>query len=173
MLQPTSAGGPEDMAPKCWPSCGRHTPAAVLVPAGCQVELCLKSYAFRSSRACFPPLTHLPTDPPTLQAFVLPSPPASTSTNVPRATTATADTSSCTTTTTAASSRVDFLRSAGGAVVSAAAGLALLPKASSADVFTDDVLGFKFDVSFHPTTQAPVSASLLTTSVILHAAFCR
>lgn len=46
--------------------------------------------------------------------------------------------------TAAAASRLDFLRTAGAAV---AAGVVLLPKASHAEVFTDDVLGFKMDVS--------------------------
>lgn len=45
----------------------------------------------------------------------------------------------------APASRADFLRSA-GVIASTAAGAALLPKPSSAEDFTDDVLGFKFQV---------------------------
>lgn len=72
------------------------------------------------------------------QAFILPSPPPSTASR--------AETAHSTTTTEA--SRLDFLRSA-GAAMTVAAGAVLLPKASNAEVFTDDILGFKMDVSFH------------------------
>eukprot|EP00903_Cladosiphon_okamuranus_P019578 g18006.t1 len=70
-----------------------------------------------------------------VQAFILPNPPPSTGS---RAETI------CSATTTEIS-RLDFLRSTGGALT-VAAGAPLLPKASNAEVFTDDVLGFKMDV---------------------------
>lgn len=46
----------------------------------------------------------------------------------------------------APASRLDFLRSA-GVIATTAAGAAMLPKPSSAEDYTDDVLGFKFQVS--------------------------
>ncbi len=70
-----------------------------------------------------------------LQAFILPTPTPSAA----RGETASSATA-------ASASRLDFLRSA-RAVVTAAAGAALLPKASGAQVFTDDALGLKFEVS--------------------------
>ena len=76
------------------------------------------------------------------QAFILPSPPPSTASR--------AETAHSTTTTEA--SRLDFLRSA-GAAMTVAAGAVLLPKASNAEVFTDDILGFKMDVSFHTNKE--------------------
>ncbi|CAM9273714.1 unnamed protein product, partial [Hapterophycus canaliculatus] len=73
------------------------------------------------------------------QAFVPPTPPPAASAAVASA----ADAASPSTSATA--SRLEFLRGA-GAVVTAAAGFALLPAASRAETFTDDILGFKFDV---------------------------
>lgn len=43
-------------------------------------------------------------------------------------------------------SRLEFLRSSVGLVAAAAAGATLMPQAGNAEVFTDDVLGFKFEV---------------------------
>eukprot|EP00752_Nemacystus_decipiens_P004213 g3850.t1 len=64
-----------------------------------------------------------------VKAFILPSPPPSTAHDA----------------TTTAASRLDFIRGA-GAAVTVVAGAVLSPKASNAEVFTDDVLGFKMDV---------------------------
>ena len=71
------------------------------------------------------------------QAFVLPTAPPSA--------TPPADASLKTAVHKPPGSRADFLRSA-GVIASTAAGAALLPKPSSAEEFTDDVLGFKFQV---------------------------
>eukprot|EP00904_Undaria_pinnatifida_P014273 jgi/Undpi1/9977/HiC_scaffold_28.g12431.m1 len=74
------------------------------------------------------------------QAFVLPS---ATATR-PSATPPSSDDSLKTDVDKAPSaSRLEFLRSA-GMIATSAAGAALLPKPSSAEEFTDDVLGFKF-----------------------------
>lgn len=42
--------------------------------------------------------------------------------------------------------RLDFLRNVGVTAVSTVAGFALLPEMGKAEVVTDDVLGFKFEV---------------------------
>lgn len=78
------------------------------------------------------------------QAFVLPS--ALQSAAAP------ADVSVKTAVDKAPASRADFLRSA-GVIASTAAGAALLPKPSSAEDFTDDVLGFKFQVQSSAAVQ--------------------
>lgn len=42
--------------------------------------------------------------------------------------------------------RVDFLRTTANVLATAAVGLAVLPRPSNAGVFTDDILGFQFEV---------------------------
>ncbi|CAB1100376.1 unnamed protein product [Ectocarpus sp. CCAP 1310/34] len=76
-----------------------------------------------------------------VQAFVPPSPPAASSPPPPA--TGGGETVSCSA---ATASRLDFLRGAGAAAAAAAAGFALLPAAGNAQTFTDDALGFNFDV---------------------------
>ena len=46
----------------------------------------------------------------------------------------------------ATANRIDFLRNAGVATVSVVAGFGLYPGTSGAEVVTDDVVGFKFEV---------------------------